>query len=56
VDGTRNWHLSKQQDPEKPEEFSEYLGRRASQDSDTWIVELDIANGERLIGLPPPLA
>jgi hypothetical protein len=55
-DGTRNWHLSKQQDPEKPEELGEYLMRRARQDSDTWIVELDIANGERLIGLPPPLA
>jgi hypothetical protein len=56
LDGSRNWHLAKQQDPEKPEEFGEYLERRARQDADAWIVELDIANGERLIGLTPPLA
>jgi len=56
LDGTRNWHLSKQQDSEKPEEFSDYLDRRGKQDRDTWIIELDVANGERFIGLTPPLA
>jgi hypothetical protein len=50
-DGTRGWALSKSQDPEKSNEFSEYLDRRARQDSDLWVVELDIANGERFIGL-----
>jgi hypothetical protein len=49
LDGTRSWHCSRKQDIEKPEEFSEYLARRAKQDSDIWIVELDIANGERFI-------
>ena len=51
-DGTREWTLMKQEDTENPAEFSEYLDRRRRQDSDLWIVELDIANGERFIGLP----
>lgn len=53
ADGTRAWHCNRKQDSENPEEFTEYLDRRARQDSDIWILELDIANGERLIGLPP---
>jgi hypothetical protein len=51
LDGTRQWHLARSQDPEKPQEFTEYLTRREQQDSDLWIIELDIANGERFIGL-----
>ena len=51
-DGTRGWALAKVQGPENPMEFSHYLKRRAQQDSDLWVVELDIANGERFIGLP----
>jgi hypothetical protein len=51
-DGTRRWYLSKTQDVEKPQEFSEYVGRRGHQDRDLWIIELDIAQAERLIGLP----
>lgn len=51
LDGSRNWSCSKQQEAEKEQEFSEYLERRKYQDPDLWIVELDIANGERLIGL-----
>jgi len=51
LDGTRGWVLSKSQDSEKPEEFSEYCARRKKQDSDLWIVELDIVDGERFIGL-----
>ncbi len=53
LDGNRIWHCSKTQDHENTEEFSGYLKRRADQDPDVWIVELDIANGERFIGLPP---
>lgn len=53
-DGTRKWTLSKSQDNENKAEFSEYLTRRGSQDRDLWIIELDIAQGERLIGLPVP--
>ncbi len=49
ADGTRKWELSREQDPENPMEFTEYCERRKHQDSDLWIVELDIANGERFI-------
>jgi len=46
-DGTRAWTLSRQQDPENPKEFWDYCDRRKRQDSDLWIVELDVPNGER---------
>lgn len=49
--GTRKWHLSFQQDIENNTEVSDYLNRRRTQDPDLWIIELDIANGERFIGL-----
>ena len=51
ADGSRQWCQTFTQDPEKPWEFSEILTRWASRDPDLWIVELDIANGERFIGL-----
>ncbi len=51
VDGSRIWHCAKRQTNENAEEFLSWLDRRGSQDGDLWIVELDIANGERFIGL-----
>lgn len=51
LDGTRKWSCSKQQDTETPHEFNEYLERRKQQDPDLWIVELDVPQGERFIGL-----
>ena len=53
LDGTRKWHRSKSEDIENKGEFHDYLSRRGQQDRDLWIIELDIANGERLIGLSP---
>ena len=50
-DGTRQWHRSKVEDSEKKQEFEDWLTRRGQQDPDLWIVELDIADGERFIGL-----
>ena len=50
ADGSREWTLTKSQDPENPHEFSEYCDRRKRQDSDLWIIELDIADAERFIG------
>ena len=47
----RIWHCSRTQDIENKNEFEEYLQRRKAQDRDLWIVELDIAYGERFIGL-----
>ncbi len=52
-DGTRNWSTTRTQSNENTEEFSNYLTRRSTQDPDLWIIELDIANGERFIGLRP---
>jgi len=49
LDGSRQWTLSRTQDPENKSDFQDYLDRRAAQDSDTWILELDIADGERFI-------
>lgn len=51
ADGTRGWSANSTQSTESKDEFDAYLARRQTQDPDLWIVELDIANGERLIGL-----
>ena len=51
LDGSRPYIITKTQDPEKPEEFSEYLDRRKRQDSDIWIVELDVPNPERFVAV-----
>jgi hypothetical protein len=55
LDGSRAWHCSKVEDIENKDDFKDYLARRKAQDPDLWIVELDIANGERLIGVERPL-
>lgn len=52
VNGDRNWALSQSEDIENIEFIDDYLARRQAQDPDLWIIELDIANGERFIGLP----
>lgn len=49
--GHREWRLVRSQDIDNPSDFHDYLARRGRQDPDLWIVELDIANGERFIGL-----
>jgi len=51
LDGSRNWALVRRQDPDNPQEFIDYYERRTRQDDDLWIVELDIANGKRFLGL-----
>ena len=48
-DGARKWTLIRSQDPDKPQELSEYCTRRGSQDHDLWIVELDITDGETFL-------
>ena len=48
--GTRAWTLNRVQDNENKREFDDYLSRRSQQDSDLWIVELDVPNPERFIG------
>lgn len=51
LDGSRKWTLSRKQEADNQQEFSEYCGRRKAQDRDLWILELDIAKGERFLGL-----
>jgi hypothetical protein len=48
-DGTRKWTISKRQDAEMKREFEEFLTRRMAQDPDLWVIELTIADAERLI-------
>ena len=49
MDGSRQWTVSRKQDPEKPFDFSEWYMRRHSQDPDLWIVELDGAKAEQVL-------
>ena len=51
ADGARKWTLVRSENTENKQEFSDYLDRRRSQDRDLWILELDIAEAERFIGL-----
>ena len=50
LDGSRMWTLNRTQEPDNKQEFEDYLTRRAVQDRDLWIVELDIPNPERFVG------
>ncbi len=50
LEGHREWMLTRAESVENKQEFQEYLDRRVRQDRDTWIIELDIVNGERFIG------
>jgi hypothetical protein len=51
ADGDRIWQRRAIEHIDKSKVLDQYLDRRTAQDPDLWIVELDIANGERLIGL-----
>ena len=51
ADGHRVWHCSLRENADNPMEFAEWLTRRKQRDPDLWIVELDIAQGERFIDL-----
>lgn len=50
ADGTRKWTVSRIQDPENTADFNAWCQRRQAQDPDLWLVELDIADGDRFIG------
>ena len=50
ADGERVWTLARAEDPSDRQAYADYLGRRVAQDRDMWVIELDIADGERLIG------
>jgi hypothetical protein len=48
-DGTRKFLAAKRENPEEPQEFSDYLARRRRQDADIWLIEVDIADAERFV-------
>lgn len=48
-DGSRKWTEVKRQSFDSKHEFDDYLARRSAQDPDVWIIELTIADGERLV-------
>lgn len=54
ADGNRAWHLIERDFRLQPQLLQEYLDRRRLEDRDLWIIELDIPQGERFIGLDPP--
>jgi hypothetical protein len=49
LDGSRIFVATKAENPENPQEFSEYLARRRRQDADIWLIEVDIAEPERFV-------
>lgn len=55
LDGQRSFTLISTQVIENQQETTTYLERRAQQDPDLWIVELDIPKPERFIDIRPPV-
>lgn len=53
LDGSRAWTLSRTEDIDNKLEFSEYLAKRQRQDSDLWILEVDIADPARFVEMLP---
>lgn len=51
LDGSRAWICSKRQETPDSRDFSDYVEKRSRQDPDLWVIELDVARPERLIGI-----
>ena len=51
ANGERQWQAVRADTDGRSEQWRDWLTRRSAQDSDLWIVELDVANPERFIGL-----
>ncbi|MFM7402777.1 MAG: DUF1491 family protein [Erythrobacter sp.] len=49
LDGSRKFLAAKRENHENPQEFPEYLAGRRRQDSDIWLIEVDIADPERFV-------
>ena len=49
LDGRRLFAVVRAQATESAQDMDAYLARRIARDSDIWVVELDIADAERLI-------
>ncbi|QYU69475.1 DUF1491 family protein [Leptolyngbya sp. 15MV] len=53
LDGSRPYIAAKRENTDSPQEFADYLDRRRHQDSDCWIIELDVADAARFIATGP---
>lgn len=53
LDGSRRFVITKSQDIDNPQEFTEYLERRRHRDPDIWILEVDIDEVERFTAILP---
>jgi len=53
LDGTRPFIAVKSEDSENKREFSDYLLRRAKQDPDIWILEVDVDDPAQFVALLP---
>ena len=51
AEGDRKWTLVQSETTDNAAYLDAYLTRRQAQDPDLWIIELDVANGERFIDL-----
>ena len=49
LDGKRIFEAVREQSPENPGDFQDYLDRRMARDRDIWLIELDVPNAERLV-------
>ncbi len=49
--GTRQWEQVRSCEDGRSEQWRDWLARRESQDRDLWIIELDVPEPERFIGL-----
>lgn len=50
-EGPGEWLEIKQENPDNIQEYNDYIARRTARDSDLWLIELDIADAERLVAL-----
>lgn len=53
LDGSRPYIAAKRENAENKQEFFEYIEKRRRQDPDIWILEADIADGERFVASLP---
>lgn len=53
LDFARRYTLTRSEDPEDKQAFTEYLDRRRQQDPDSWIVEVDVDDPEKFATFLP---
>lgn len=53
LDGSRTFAVTNAEDPEKPSKIQDYISRRTAQDSDCWVIELDIDDADRFVASLP---